>query len=140
MPLSALSAAAPALQAPRVLVADGDALTAALLRHRLEGDGWPVEVATDGAGAQAALAAGGIALAVLSTKLPGANGFELLRQVRQQPGPQPAIFLLSYSANEQDLARAFDLGADDFLTKPFSPVEFLARARRLLRPRPTLAA
>ena len=116
-----------------MLVAEGDALTASILRHRLMRDGWRVEVASEGAEALNILAGGQVVLAVLSTKLPGANGFELVRAIRQGAGPQPGIMLLSFSTNEQDLVRGFELGADDYLLKPFSPVEFLARARRLLR-------
>lgn len=117
----------------RVLIADADALTASLLRHRLERDGWPVTVVADGEAALAVLERESVGLAVLSTRLPGLGGFELLRHIRTLDPPQPTVLLLSYSTNERDLVRAFDLGADDYLLKPVSPVEFLARARRLLR-------
>lgn len=117
----------------RVLIADADTLTASLLRHRLERDGWPVTVVADGETARAVLETEPIGLAVLSTRLPGLGGFELLRTIRTLDPPQPTVLLLSYSTNERDLVRAFDLGADDYMLKPVSPVEFLARARRLLR-------
>jgi DNA-binding response OmpR family regulator len=116
-----------------ILVAENDPLTAGLLRHRLARDGWPVTVVSDGTAAQQVLNGGDVALAVLSTRLPGTSGFELVRLIRQQAGRQPAVILLSHSTHEQDLVQAFALGADDYLLKPFSPVEFLARARRLLR-------
>ena len=116
-----------------VLIADADTLTASLLRHRLERDGWPVTVVDDGEAALDVLARVPTALAVLSIRLPGIGGFELLRRIRTFDPPQPTVLLLSYSSNERDLVRAFDLGADDYLLKPVSPLEFLARARRLLR-------
>lgn len=116
-----------------VLIADADTLTASLLRHRLERDGWPVTVVADGDAALAVLTRETVGLAVVSTRLPGLGGFDVLRHIRALDPPQPTVLLLSYSSNERDIVRAFDLGADDYLLKPVSPVEFLARARRLLR-------
>ena len=117
----------------RVLLAESDELIASILRHRLEREGWSVELAPDGESAKAALPASRFALVVLDLKLAGTNGFELLRQIRQEPGAQSPVILLSSSTNEQDLVRGFELGADDYLFKPFSPIEFVARARRLLK-------
>ncbi len=86
-------------------------------------------------------------LMILDVNLPGIDGFEVLRRTRaawRHPQPLP-ILMLTVRGEEEDLVRGLDLGADDYLTKPFSPRTLLARVRALLRrvsqeapPRPTV--
>jgi DNA-binding response OmpR family regulator len=65
--------------------------------------------------------------------MPKLHGFAVLTQIRQGPAPWPRIIVLSGRGREQDVMRAFELGADDYMTKPFNPQELLARVARLLR-------
>ena len=90
---------------------------------------------TDGRAAAAEIARRRFALVVAAAKLPGLDGFEIVQRMRSTPATAetPAV-LLAWPGNEEDIARAFELGADDFIEKPFSPIELTARLRRLMRP------
>jgi DNA-binding response OmpR family regulator len=70
---------------------------------------------------------------VLDLMMPKRNGFEVLAKLNQREGPRPSVIVLSARGREDDVTRAFDLGANDYMTKPFSPQELLARVARLLR-------
>jgi DNA-binding response OmpR family regulator len=61
------------------------------------------------------------------------TGFDVLAQIRNMPDGRPHVIVLSARGREEDVMRAFDLGADDYMTKPFSPQELLARIGRFLR-------
>lgn len=128
----ARTAAAPAR--PRVaLLAEADPYAARLIAHRLERRGWQTHHVEHGARAVSAAAAQTPALILLDVKMPGLNGFEILRRLRQGPAHRatPVVMLASVN-NEQDIVRAFALGADDYVLKPFSPVELMARITRLV--------
>ena len=71
-------------------------------------------------------------LLVLDIRLPGMTGLELLRTLRDRGNPTP-VLMLTAKGSEDDVVHGLDLGADDYLTKPFSPRALLARARALLR-------
>jgi two-component system response regulator AdeR len=118
-----------------VLFAEDDLLSAALLQHRLEMEGFRVLHFPDGAQALEGALSNQIDLAVLDVKMPGMDGFELLAELRKVPSLHglPIIMLTSLD-REEDVKRGFQLGADDYMVKPFSPVEVLARIRGLLRP------
>ena len=127
---------APPSQAPRkrkVLVAEDDDLTASLLLHRLGREGFEVEWHSNGADAYEAALRGHPDLVVLDVHMPGMDGFELLERLRRVSVFQdvPVVLLTSQGA-EADLVRGFRLGADDYVLKPFSPMEFVARIRRLV--------
>lgn len=117
-----------------VLVVEDDELVASILGHRLERDGLRMLHCSDGVSALEVIQNERIALAILDVKLPGVDGFEVLSGLRRYAGTAdtPVIMLTSMGA-EKDVLRAFDLGANDYITKPFSPVEVLARVKRLLR-------
>lgn len=129
------SAAEPSLTA---LVVEDDQVIAMLLRFILERDGFRVEHAADGREAQRLI--GSLApptVVLLDIMLPYADGFELIASIRGQLewGKVPVMMLTS-KGSEQDIARALDAGADDYMVKPFQPDELKARLRRLLRRRP----
>ena len=116
-----------------VLFAEDDLLSAALLQHRLEGEGFRVLHFADGAQALEGALSNPIDLAVLDVKMPGMDGFELLERLRKVPAfHEIPIIMLTSLGKEEDVRRGFDLGASDYMVKPFSPVEVLARIRRLL--------
>ena len=122
----------------RVLLVDDDDGIATLVRHRLERNGIEVERIDDGSDALAMFEdenrTSTFDLVVLDMKLPGIGGFELLTALRErQGGRRLPVIMLTSMGRESDIVRAFDLGADDYVLKPFSPVELLARIHRLLR-------
>ena len=116
-----------------VLLAEDDPLITSVVQHRLGREGFEVRAFRDG---QAALAAAGqfqADLALLDDGMPAMDGFELLAQLRGLPHYRdvPVIMFTSVGAEDQ-LVRAFDLGANDYVVKPFSPAELVARVRRLV--------
>lgn len=129
-----LVAGQPEAEAPRpILVAEDDDITATILRHRLEKEGFDVVRYANGAEAYKAAAELRPALVLLDVKMPGMDGFELLERLRRMPSyARVPIVLLTSMGSESDVVRAFDLGADDYIPKPFSPAELVARLRRFL--------
>ncbi len=127
----------------RVLLVEDERRLAETIRQGLAGDGHSVQVAHDGpAGLDAALGRDHDVI-VLDIMLPGLSGYRVLQALRAREVWTP-VLMLTAKDGEYDEADAFDLGADDYLTKPFSFVVLLARLRALLRrgaaPRPALLA
>jgi two-component system, OmpR family, response regulator CpxR len=115
----------------RILVVDDDVELASLLREFLERESFVVEFAHNGnTGLEMALK-GGFDLVVLDVMLPGIDGFEILRRLR----PHSAVPVLMLTARGEDVDRivGLELGADDYLPKPFNPRELVARIRAILR-------
>jgi DNA-binding response OmpR family regulator len=123
-----VTAAAPA---PRVLVVDDDPTVAEVVRRYLERDGFVVESAADGLATLAAAAARPPDLVVLDLGLPGLDGLEVCRQLRLS-GPVPIVMLTARGA-ETDRIVGLEMGADDYVTKPFSPRELVLRVQSVLR-------
>ena len=122
----------------RVLLVDDDPAVATLVRYRLEREGIDVQHVADGSEALEILqdedALSRVDLAVLDMKLPGVGGYELLEAIRKRsPVRRLPVVMLTQAGREGDVVRAFERGADDYVVKPFSPVELTARIRRLLR-------
>jgi two-component system copper resistance phosphate regulon response regulator CusR len=117
----------------RVLVVEDERKVASFIRQGLEEEGYAVEVAGDGATALDLVVGGPpFDLAVLDLMLPRLDGFALLKATCGHAVPTP-ILILTSRAGVADRVKGLDLGADDYLTKPFSFDEFLARVRALLR-------
>jgi two-component system, OmpR family, phosphate regulon response regulator PhoB len=119
----------------RVLVVDDDQRVRTVVCWQLEADGYAVSEACDGAAALAQIERDRPDLVVLDLSLPGVGGLDVLRRVREADGtgtPLPVI-VLSGRSGETDRIIGLDLGADDYLVKPFSPGELAARVRSLLR-------
>ena len=117
--------------AVRILLVDDDAELCNLLSEFLKREGFQVDCAHDGhAGLEKALA-GGADLVVLDVMLPGLDGFEILRRLR----PQSKVPVIMLTARGEDVDRivGLELGADDYLPKPFNPRELAARIRAVLR-------
>jgi DNA-binding response OmpR family regulator len=115
----------------RVLVVDDEPTVREVVQQYLEREGYRVQVATDGPGALAALAAEAPDLVVLDLMLPGVDGLDVCRQVRAK-GSTP-IIMLTAKGHESDRIVGLELGADDYVVKPFSPRELVARVRSVLR-------
>jgi two-component system OmpR family response regulator len=116
----------------RILIVEDEVKMAGLLRRGLLEEGHAVDVAPDGGEALIRAGATDYDAIVLDVMLPGADGFQVCRQLRQQGVWSPVVMLTARDAVEDRVA-GLDTGADDYLTKPFSFAELLARLRALAR-------
>ena len=117
---------------PRLLLVEDDAPLAGMLRAHLERDGYEVVQAADGATALNEVRRQSPDVVVLDIGLPGLDGFEVCRVLRSRANWVPLVFLTARDG-EDDRVLGMDLGADDYVTKPFSPRELSSRLRALLR-------
>jgi CheY-like chemotaxis protein len=126
-------ASASAAAAPLVLVCDDDALVADLLTHRLAGRGYRVSVAADGREALERVAETRPDAILLDAMMPIMDGYEVLRRLRaDQATAAIPIIMLTARKQEGDIVSALELGANDFVVKPFIPEELMSRLARLL--------
>ncbi len=117
----------------RILVVDDEPRIVDVVRAYLEREGHAVEVANDGDAALAAARATPPDLIVLDVMLPGRTGFDVLRALRAESDPGPAVILLTARDDVIDRVAGLELGADDYVTKPFEPRELVARVGAVLR-------
>jgi two-component system OmpR family response regulator len=122
----------PASKGRRVLVVDDEANIAELVATALRYEGFEVRTAADGASALAAVRDLAPDLVVLDVMLPDADGFDLQARIRADGQHVPVLFLTARDAVE-DRVRGLTLGADDYMTKPFSLEELVARVHAVLR-------
>ena len=115
-----------------LLIVDENASLANLLRQELEAESYRVETLLDGETALSALRQRRFDLAILELSLPGLDGLELIRRIRPER-PRMPILVLASRCQVEDKVQALQSGADDFLSKPFSFAELLARVQALLR-------
>lgn len=127
---------------PSILVVEDEASLATLLSYNLEKAGYAVSVATTGEDAMMLLEEEPPDLVLLDWMLPHVSGIEICRRLRRRPQTRDLpVIMLTAKGEEADRIRGLDTGADDYITKPFSPSELLARIRALLRrARPALSA
>lgn len=118
----------------RILVAEDEEHLAEGLRFNLEAEGYEVETVKDGLAALAVCTRGSFDLIVLDVMMPGATGFEVLRQLRDRGDFTPVLILTALGKAEHVL-EGFEAGADDYLPKPFDLSILLARVNSLLRRR-----
>ena len=118
---------------PRALVIEDSEHTAYLLAFMLERAGYEVTAISNGRDAEHHIEKEtGARIVLLDLMLPHVDGFQLLMQIRDNRGWRNVpVIVLSAKVSEADVVRAFELGADDYVTKPFRPTELLARIRRL---------
>jgi DNA-binding response OmpR family regulator len=115
----------------KILVVDDDLELLGLVAYALRQAGYLVVEASDGAAALAAFEREEPSLVVLDVNLPKLSGLEVCRKIRETS--KVPVMMLTVRSAEEDQVQALDLGADDYLTKPFSPRTLLARVRALLR-------
>lgn len=115
----------------KILSADDDKDLLALIAFTLSQAGYLVVKADDGVSAIKAFDAEAPDLAILDINMPGASGFQVCEAIRSKS--RVPVMMLTVRGEEEDLVRALELGADDYLTKPFSPRTLLARVKALLR-------
>jgi DNA-binding response OmpR family regulator len=123
--------AASPITRPRILVVEDDARTSASLELYLKHAGYEVEAVASGAEALARAASMPPSLVVLDLMLPGVDGLEVCRTLRRTS--RVPIIMLTARSTESDKLRGLDSGADDYVTKPFSPRELVARIGAVLR-------
>ena len=117
-----------------ILVVEDEPHILQMVQYYLEGEGFSVNTAADGSAAVEALDGDAPDLVVLDIMLPHVSGIELLEQIRTLDGWNGVpVLMLTAKTAEEDVVRAFDLGADDYLRKPFQLAELVARINRLLR-------
>jgi two-component system OmpR family response regulator len=116
----------------KVLVVDDESSITELVSMALRYEGFTVETAGDGAGAQRLLATFSPDLVVLDVMLPDTDGFSLARGISRDAEPVPILFLTARDSTE-DKIRGLTVGGDDYLTKPFAVGELVARVRAVLR-------
>lgn len=116
---------------PHVLVVDDDGQIRALIAKFLRANGYRVSAARDGVEMFETLRQGGHDLIVLDLMLPGANGLDLCRELRRTS--EIPVIMLTAKGDETDRIVGLEVGADDYLPKPFSPRELLARIKAVLR-------
>jgi DNA-binding response OmpR family regulator len=117
---------------PHVLVVDDDPTVSDVVRRYLEQDGCEVLLAADGEAALAAAAARLPDLVVLALMMPGIDGLEVCRRLRRRTPGLPVVMLTALG-EEADRVLGLEVGADDYVTKPFSPRELVLRIRSVLR-------
>ncbi|MCU0412490.1 MAG: response regulator transcription factor [Bacteroidetes bacterium] len=116
----------------RVLVIEDESKVAAFVKRGLEAEGYSVEIAADGMSGERHARAGSFDLVILDAGLPGKDGFDILRDLRSSQIKIPVLMLTARSTT-REIVEGLDLGADDYLTKPFAFDVLLARIRSLQR-------
>lgn len=120
----------------RVMVVEDDELIAVMIRHHLEKAGFEVRHYPDGLEALSKILEDAPSLVLSDVRMPRMDGFEFLQRLRAVPSlARLPVMMLSSMGSEEDLVKGFSLGADDYMLKPFSPAELVARLRRLLKKR-----
>ncbi len=125
------------IRSVRLLVIDDDVELCGLLTEFLQREGFQVDCKNDGRGGLEQALQGGFDLVILDVMLPGVDGFEILKRLRSQ-GRVP-VLMLTARGEDVDRIVGLELGADDYLAKPFNPRELSARIKAILRraePRP----
>jgi two-component system phosphate regulon response regulator PhoB len=119
---------------PFILVVEDEQALVTLLRYNFEAAGYEVATALDGDEALMAIAERRPDLIVLDWMLPSISGLEVCRQIRRKPETRDVpVIMLTARGEEADRVRGLDSGADDYVAKPFSPAELVARVRAVLR-------
>jgi two-component system phosphate regulon response regulator PhoB len=119
---------------PRILVVEDEPDIAALIAYQLTREGFRVETAGNGPEALSAVARDVPDLVVLDRMLPGLTGDEVLQRLKEEPGTSAIpVLVLTAKREQEDRIKGFELGADDYLTKPFSPRELVLRVQAILR-------
>nr|WP_314739510.1 two-component system response regulator ArcA [uncultured Haemophilus sp.] len=115
---------------PQILIVEDEAVTRNMLKNIFEAEGYQVFEATDGSQMHDVLAEQTINLVIMDINLPGKNGLMLARELRETT--EVALMFLTGRDNEIDKILGLEIGADDYITKPFNPRELTIRARNLL--------
>ena len=117
----------------RIVVADDDPIVIKFLTAIFQDEGFEVRSADDGEKALKVIGEGRPDLVILDLVMPYHDGFEICQKIRSTPATATVpVIILSMKEREQDALRAFEVGADDYIRKPFNALELVARARKLM--------
>jgi CheY-like chemotaxis protein len=116
-----------------VLLCEDDPDVMHIIDARLRAGGYRTVLALDGQQTLDALTRETPAVVLLDLMMPKLTGFDVLMRLRERTGPRPKTIVVSARGRDEDVTRAFELGADDYVTKPFNPEELMARIARLVR-------
>jgi DNA-binding response OmpR family regulator len=119
------------MEKPEIVIADDDVHVLAVVRSALQSAGMECHSAANGTEAISMIRELRPDITVLDVNMPGSDGFEVLSAIRQSGIPVKVI-MLTARQHERDVLRGFELGADDYVVKPFNPLELVARLKRLL--------
>ena len=120
---------------PTILLAEDEPQTAQLIEFKLKQAGFEVAHATDGESALTLAAATQPVLIILDGLMPVMDGFEVLRRLKESPRFQRIpVIMLTARSRDKDVVSGLELGAADYMVKPFSPSELVARVRKILGP------
>ena len=117
----------------KILIAEDDSMLRSLLRFRLERADYIIEEAPDGKAAIEAITTFQPDLIISDIMMPFMNGLEIINHVRNEMKLEVPIIILSMAGQEENVLEAFNIGANDFIAKPFNPNELVVRCKRLLR-------
>lgn len=122
------------MSAPAILLVEDDEITANLVRFLVERQGYTLHYAADGNAGLAKARELAPDLLILDVLLPFLDGFSVLAELRKAPATAALpVLMLTGKTRESDIVKALDMGANDYLVKPFQPAELTARINRLLR-------
>ena len=121
----------------RLLLAEDDEMLASLLKFRLEKAGYRVDYAADGRQVKEYVGRQMPDIIVSDIMMPYFSGIELVDYLRNELHSKVPVVIISTAGNESNVLNAFEMGADDFISKPVSPSELLVRLSKLLRDRKT---
>jgi two-component system, OmpR family, response regulator VicR len=116
----------------KILVVEDDYMMIRAIQHKLKSEGYEVDAVADGIKACEMIAQADYDLVMTDILMPFVGGFELINKIRNELNLKMPIIVLSSLSNEDSIIEAFKLGADDYITKPFSPNEVSIRVKRLL--------
>lgn len=116
----------------KILVCEDDIIISKAIEHKLKNEGYSVDIAIDGTQATEKVSANSYDLIMTDLLMPFLGGLELVNKVRNELKITTPIIVLSKLGNEETIIEAFQLGADDYIMKPFSPNELSIRVKRLL--------
>ncbi len=116
----------------KILVCEDDYMVVKAIEHKLTRDGYEVDIANDGKAASEKIRAEEYDLVITDLLMPFTGGLEILNLMRTELQKSTPMIVLSKVGNEETIIEAFKLGADDYLTKPFSPNELSIRVKRFL--------
>ncbi|MCK2166889.1 MULTISPECIES: response regulator transcription factor [Thalassospira] len=118
---------------PKVLIAEDEETIVESLSFLMEKEGYDVSVATDGQMAIAMIVRDLPDMVLLDVMMPGCDGFDVVRAVRENPQTRPVpIMMLTAKTREVDRRKGLELGVDDFVTKPFSTRDVVSRVKAML--------
>lgn len=119
----------------KILVAEDEPQTAQLIEFKLKQQGFAVVLATDGEAAIKLIPQEMPSLIILDAMMPVLDGFEVLRRIKESPELKAIpVIMLTAKNKDRDIVSGLELGAADYIVKPFSPAELVARVRKVLNP------